>query len=171
MELPGESYFYTLAQVGITFAGFSALLIAVQQMRAVGLSGFHKWVARIYIQSGLATTANAMVPPLLFDMGLSESMTWRATSLFIVGGSIYRLSRLPGQWYAATNRPLETRVKVHVGMIIVLNSALVLNAVGWPLAPSGAMVMFVISWNLFAFFFQFAESIRFFFEDGEDVES
>src|SRR5882757_1441063 len=77
MELPESGYFYTLAQVGITFSGFSALLLAVQQMRGIGLSGFHKWVAKIYIVSGMVTATNAMLPPLLYGLGLSEDLTWR----------------------------------------------------------------------------------------------
>jgi hypothetical protein len=171
MELPGSDYLFTLAQVGITFSGFSALLIAVGQMRGIGLSDFHNWVARIFVLSGMATTANAMLAPLLFGMGLSESMTWRATSALIVAGSIYRLCRLPRQWRTATHRPMEMRMRAHIGLIVLLNAALVLNAAGWPFAPSGGVVMFAISWNLFAFFFQFTESFRFFFEAEKDIES
>src|ERR1700761_7320781 len=95
MELPESGYFYTLAQVGITFAGFSALLLAVQQMRGIGLSGFHKWVAKIYIVSGMVTATNAMLPPLLYGMGLPEDLTWRAASILIAAGSIVRTARFP----------------------------------------------------------------------------
>jgi hypothetical protein len=171
MDIPGSDYFYTLAQVGITFSGFSALLIAVQQMRGVSLSGFHKWVAKIFIQSGMVTTANAMLAPLLYGMGLSEDVTWRAASAIIVISSVIRIWRLPGQWRAATNRPMELRVIVHVWLILLLNVALVMNALGWPFAPSGGLVMFTISWNLFAFFFQFAGSLRFFFDEEDEIES
>ena len=171
MDVPGADYFYTLAQVGITFSGFSALLIAVQQIRGVSLSGFHKWVARIFIQSGMVTTANAMLAPLFFGMGASLDITWRLTSIVIVISSIIRIWRLPAQWRAATNRPLEVRVIVHVWLILLLNVALVVNAMGWPFAASGRIVMFSISWNLFAFFFQFAESVRFFFDEEDEIES
>jgi len=171
MDVPGADYFYTLAQVGITFSGFSALLIAVQQIRGVTLSGFHKWVARIFIQSGMVTTANAMLAPLFFGMGLSLDVTWRLTSIIIVISSIIRIWRLPGQWRTATNRPMELRVTIHVWLIVLLNVALVMNASGWPFEPSGGIVMFTISWNLFAFFFQFAESVRFFFDEEDEIES
>ena len=50
----------------------------------------------------------------------------------------------------------------------LINTALLLNAAGWPFVPSGGMVMLAISWNLFAFFAQFAESIRYFFEEEPD---
>jgi hypothetical protein len=43
-----------------------------------------------------------------------------------------------------------------------------MNAVGWPYSPSGGLVMLAISWNLFAFFAQFARSLDFFFEGAEE---
>jgi hypothetical protein len=42
-----------------------------------------------------------------------------------------------------------------------------MNVSGWPYPRSGGLVMFAISWNLFAFFAQFARSIDFFFEGAE----
>jgi hypothetical protein len=172
MDIPGADYFYALAQVGITFSGFSALLIAVQQIRGVSLSGFHKWVARIFVQSGMVTTANAMLAPLFFGMGLTEAMTWRVSSVIIAISSVIRIWRLPTQWRTATKRQMDMRVKIHIWLIMLLNVGLLLNAIGWPFAPSGGLVMFTISWNLFAFFFQFAESVRFFFdEEVEEMDS
>jgi len=44
MDLPGASYFYTLAQIGITFSGFAALLMGLRQMRGAAMSKFHLWV-------------------------------------------------------------------------------------------------------------------------------
>ena len=61
MDLPGAGYFYTLAQVGITFAGFAALLMAITQMRSFQMSKFHLWVTRAYVQSGLVTAMQAML--------------------------------------------------------------------------------------------------------------
>jgi len=53
MDLPGAGYFYTLAQVGITFAGFAAILMTLRQMRGASLSKFHLWVAQSYVTSGM----------------------------------------------------------------------------------------------------------------------
>ena len=61
MDLTGASYFYTLAQVGITFAGFAAILMTIRQMRGVSMSKFHLWVARSYVQSGMVTAMNALL--------------------------------------------------------------------------------------------------------------
>jgi hypothetical protein len=165
MDLPGASYFYTLAQVGITFAGFAAILMTLRQMRGASLSKFHLWVAQSYVQSGMVTAVNALLSPLLFGMGFSERMTWQIASILIAAQSIVLIVLAPGQWHAADGGPLQTRVKIHIGLGLLINAALLSNAAGWPFAPFGGAIMLAISWNLFAFFAQFAESIRFFFEE------
>jgi hypothetical protein len=168
MDLTGAGYFYTLAQVGITFAGFAAILMTISQMRGVGMSKFHLWVARSYVQSGLVTAMNALLSPLLFGLGLSERMTWQVASSIIAVQSIMLIVAAPSQWRAVTDRPLQTRVKVHIALGLLINAALLANATGWPFEPMGGLIMLAVSWNLFAFFAQFAESIRFFFEEGTD---
>src|SRR5882757_4158207 len=167
MDLPGAGYFYTLAQVGITFAGFAAILMTLRQMRGASLSKFHLWVAQSYVTSGMVTAMNALLSPLLFGMGFSERMTWQIASVLIAAQSIVLIVLAPSQWRAAEGGPLLTRVKVHMALGPLLNAALLANAAGWPFAPFGGPVMLAISWNLFAFFAQFAESIRFFFEEEE----
>ena len=167
MDLTGAGYFYTLAQVGITFAGFAAILMSVREMRGVGLSKFHLWVAKSYVQSGMITAMNALLSPLLFGLGFSERMTWQIASAFVAVESLVLLALAPSQWRAATERPLETRLKIQIGLGLLINSALLANAAGWPFEPRGGLVMLAISWNLFAFFVQFTESIRFFFEEEE----
>ena len=165
MDLPGAGYFYTLAQVGITFAGFAAILMTLRQMRGASLSKFHLWVAQSYVQAGMVTAVNALLSPLLFGMGFSERLTWQIASVLIAAQSIVLIVLAPSQWRAAEGGPLHTRVKVQIVLGILINVALLFNAAGWPYAPFGGPVMLAISWNLFAFFAQFAESIRFFFEE------
>jgi hypothetical protein len=168
MDLPGASYFYTLAQVGITFSGFAALLMGLRQMRGAAMSKFHLWVARSYVQSGLFTAMNAMLCPLLYGLGMAVDETWRTASIIIAAQSFTLILMAPKQWREATNHPLNLRVKVHIVLGLLINAALLLNAAGWPFSPTGGVVMLAVSWNLFAFFVQFAESIRFFFEEDDD---
>jgi hypothetical protein len=170
MDLPGAGYFFTLAQVGISFAGFAAILMSLREMRGSGMSKFHLWVARSYVQSGLVTAVNALLSPLLFGLGLSERLTWQVASAFIGLQSLVLIAMAPGQWRSVTSRPIDMRLKVQIGCGWIINSLLLANAVGWPFAPMGGLVMLAVSWNLFAFFAQFAESIRFFFEEEESGE-
>jgi hypothetical protein len=167
MDLPGASYFYTLAQVGITFAGFAAILMSLRQMRGASLSKFHLWVAQSYVQSGMVTAVNALLSPLLFGMGFSERITWQIVSVLIAVQSIVLIALAPSQWRAATKDPLQMRVKIQIALGLVINAALLANAAGWPFSPFGGPIMLAISWNLFAFFAQFAESIRFFFKEED----
>ncbi len=167
MDLPGASYFYTLAQIGITFSGFAALLMALRQMRGSDLSKFQLWVTRAYVQSGLVTAMNAMLSPLLYGLGLSLDMTWQVASVFVAVQSLVLIGMVPRQWREATLRPMDARVKAHIGLGLLINAVLLMNAFGWPFRPMGGVVMFAISWNLFAFFAQFARSIDFFFEEAE----
>jgi hypothetical protein len=78
---------------------------------------------------------------------------------------------LPKQWRAATNQAFMARVKAHVALIVFLNTGLLMNAAGWPFGPSGGFVMFAVSWSLFAFFFQFAESFRFVFDEDPELDT
>jgi hypothetical protein len=171
MDLSGAAYFYTLAQVGIGFSGFAAILMGLRQMRGASMSKFHLWVARSYIQSGLLTAINAMLSPLLYGLGLSEDTTWRVASLMIASQSIVLLAAAPRQWRATTKMPVPARLKIHIAAGVLINLFLLLNAAGFPFEPYGGPVMLAVSWNLFAFFLQFAESVSFFFESTEgDLE-
>src|SRR5215510_513107 len=88
MELPGASYFYTLAQIGITFSGFAALLMALRQMRGSEMSKFQLWVTRAYVQSGLGTAMNAMLSPLIYGLGFTLALTWQMASAFVAVQSL-----------------------------------------------------------------------------------
>jgi hypothetical protein len=169
MELPHEAYFYTLATVGITFAGFASILMALRQDRTSGMSRFHLWVAKSYIQSGLFTAMCALIGPLLFALGLSQDMTWRAASLLIGLPSLAMLTTAPRQWRAASQMPVSLRVWIQIAIGVIVNLLLLFNAAGWPRPPQGGLVMLAVSWNLFAFFIQFAESVNFFFEDEQSL--
>jgi hypothetical protein len=141
--------------------------VALRQMRGAEMSKFQLWVTRAYVQSGLVTAINAMLSPLLYGLGLTLDQTWQMASVFVAVQSLVLLLTAPRQWRAATDRPLDMRLKVHIGLGLLINTLLLLNAFGWPYEPSGGLVMFAISWNLFAFFAQFARSIDYFFQEAE----
>jgi hypothetical protein len=168
MELPHAVYFYALAQVGITFAGFATILMALRETRGRGMSKFHLWVAKSYIQSGLVTAVSAMLPPLLYGLGLSETQTWQAASLLVGLPALAMLFLAPGQWRATTVLPVRPRLWVQIVLGVLINGALLFNAAGWPGPPGGGLLMLAVSWNLFGFFAQFAESVNFFFDAGDE---
>ncbi|MBV9548205.1 MAG: hypothetical protein JO256_00855 [Alphaproteobacteria bacterium] len=168
MELPHETYFYALATVAITFAGFATILMALREGRGAGMSRFHLWVAKSYIQSGLVTAVSSMLPPLLFAFGIGEAATWRVSSIAIGLPALFMLMTAPRQWRAVTTMPIRMRLWVQISVGVVINGLLLLNAAGWPMPPAAGPVMLAVSWNLFGFFAQFAESVSFFFEDEDE---
>src|SRR5438309_6402821 len=135
MELAGAGYSCTLATLGITFAGFAALLVILRQSLGAPLSKFHLWVSQSYVKAGLVTSANAMLPPLLFGMGVSEEFIWRGVSAFVAVQSLYLLAIAPREWRNTTKRPLLPRVKVQIAAGVLVNLGLLLNAAGWPYRP------------------------------------
>jgi len=167
MDLPNAAYFFTLAQIGIAFAGFATILMALRETRGRPMSKFDLWVAKSYIQSGLVTAASAMLPPMLFAFGLGERLTWQCASLLVGLPALAMLLQAPGEWRARTDMPVRPRLWVQIGIGLIVNGALLFNAAGWPLPPHGSFLMLGISWNLFGFFAQFAESVNFFFEKEE----
>ena len=170
MELPQAFYFYALAQVGITFAGFATILMALRQMRGSVMSKFHLWVAKSYIQSGLVTAVSALLPPLLFGLGLSETRTWQVASIMIALPSLLMLFLAPRQWRATTDLPVRMRLRIQIAAGFAVNGVLLFNIAGWPAAPGAGLIMLAVSWNLFGFFAQFAESVNFFFETESEDE-
>ena len=109
---------------------------------------------------------NAMLSPLLFGLGLTPEQTWQAASVYVAVQSLVLIGMVPGQWREATTRPMDTRVRLHIGLGVLINLLLLMNAAGWPFRPSAGVVMFAVSWNLFVFFAQFARSIDFFFNEA-----
>jgi hypothetical protein len=170
MDLSHAAYFYTLAQLGIAFAGFATILMALRETRGGGMSKFHLWVAKSYIQSGLVTAVSAMLPPLLYALGLSETRTWQVASLMIGLPALGMLLLAPRQWRATTDMPIRPRLIVQIVLGLLINGALLFNAAGWPAAPGAGLIMLAVSWNLFGFFAQFAESVNFFFGPDEEKE-
>ena len=160
MDLPHEGYFYALATVGITFAGFATILMALREGRGSGMSRFHVWVAKSYIQSGLVTAFCSMLPPLLFAFGMNIDLTWRASSLLIGLPALGMLATAPREWRKVTDQPIRPRLWVQIVLGTLINSYLLLNAAGWPLAPAAGPVMLAVSWNLFSYFAQRSEERR-----------
>ena len=136
-DIPHAAYFYTMATVAVTFAGFASILMALRQGPA-SMSRFHLWVTRSYIQAGLVTAMCAMLPPLLFALGLSLDLTWRIASALIGFPALAMLAAAPGQWRAATDQPVRPRVWTQIGIGVAINAALLCNAAGWPSRPPPA---------------------------------
>ena len=69
MELPGAGGFYTLAQLAMAFAGFTAIVVVLRQSAGKPLSPLHVLFTSVYVELGLMATAFAMLAPTLAICG------------------------------------------------------------------------------------------------------
>jgi len=63
MEASG--YLYTIAAVGMSFAGLSVLTMILRQIRSGQSTRFDGFVTRTWVQLGFMTTSGSILPPLL----------------------------------------------------------------------------------------------------------
>src|SRR5579863_7152158 len=81
MELKGETYLYTLAGLMITFAGFSALLLAVRPAAGAKLSLLDRYLAKTVMTYIFVLTAGALLPALLALYDIQETLIWRGSGV------------------------------------------------------------------------------------------
>ena len=83
VELKGAILLYTMAGLMVTFAGFSALLLAVRQAAGGRLSQVDRYLAKTVLTQLFVLTAGALLPPIFALYDMSESVIWRTSaSLF-----------------------------------------------------------------------------------------
>jgi len=78
METSG--YLYTIAAVGMSFAGLSVLTMILRQILGGQMTKFDTFVARTWVQLGFMVTFGSIQPPLLALFDVSTPMVWRASS-------------------------------------------------------------------------------------------
>ena len=78
MDAPG--YLYTVATVGMTFAGLSVLTMILRQMLGGRMTKFDSFVTRTWVQLGFMTTLGSILPPLLMLFEAPAPIAWRISS-------------------------------------------------------------------------------------------
>jgi len=131
MEFEGGTFLYTLAGLMITFAGFSALLLAVRPAAGARLSLLDRYLAKTVMTYIFALTAGALLPALFALYGIQETWIWRAS------GVLFALTMLSLQ----VTYPRRRRKVVGDGpppaifaVFVVLGSAVTLAMLGYVLA-------------------------------------
>jgi hypothetical protein len=83
VELKGAVLLYTMAGLMVTFAGFSALLLAIRQAAGGRLSQVDRFLAKTVLIQLFVLTAGALLPPIIALYDVSENFVWRTSaSLF-----------------------------------------------------------------------------------------
>ena len=81
MEFKGATFLYTLAGLMITFAGFSALLLALRPAAGARLSLLDRFLAKTVMTHIFVLTAAALLPALFALYGIPEKWIWRSSGV------------------------------------------------------------------------------------------
>ena len=81
MEFKGASLLYTLAGVMVTFAGFSALLLALRPAAGAKLSLLDRYLAKTVMTYVFVLTGGALLPALFALYDLPEKWLWRGSAV------------------------------------------------------------------------------------------
>ena len=78
--MDASAYLYTIATVGMTFAGLSVLTMILRQMLGGRMTKFDSFVTRTWVQLGFMTTFGSILPPLLMLFAAPAPIAWRISS-------------------------------------------------------------------------------------------
>jgi len=81
MELKGEALLFALAALMITFAGYSALLLALRPAAGARLSLLDRYLAKTVMTYIFVLTAGALLPALLALYDIQETWVWRSSGV------------------------------------------------------------------------------------------
>jgi len=160
---PAESdYLSHLANLSLSFVGFSAVVVTLRGALGGKLSDRHLRLVRLYIEGGLLITLLALVPALLNLLHVPDAVTWplssaAAASIFSILLVIqFRRRRAiePGRF------PLWVVIVYAVSTIAV--AGLWFNVAGLPYSPNAGPYAMVLTWALCIFGFIFVRTIELF---------
>ena len=78
--MDASGYLYTIATVGMTFAGLSVLTMILLQMLGGRITKWDSWVTRTWVELGFMTTFGSILPPLLMLFGVQAPVALRISS-------------------------------------------------------------------------------------------
>ena len=160
---PAESdYLSHLANLSLSFVGFSAVVVTLRGALGGKLSDRHLRLVRLYIEGGLLITLLALVPALLNLLHVPDAVTWplssaAAASIFSILLVIqFRRRRAiePGRF------PLWVVIVYAVSTIAV--AGLWFNVAGFPFPPNAGPYAIVLTWALCIFGFIFVRTFELF---------
>jgi len=130
MEASG--YLYTIAAVGMSFAGLSVLTMILRQILGGQMTKFDSFVARTWIQLGFMITFGSILPPLLALFEVSALMVWHISSgLMAIILGCWALT-FPRRRLATNPTRLPTQVLIFLAAMGLIVLALAANAITVP---------------------------------------
>lgn len=130
MEASG--YLYTIAALGMSFAGLSVLTMILRQMLGGHMTKFDSFVARTWVELGFMITFGSILPPLLGLLEVSTLVVWRISSglmAFILG---WWALTFPRRRLATNPTRLPIPVIIFSAAMDLIALALAANAIAVP---------------------------------------
>jgi hypothetical protein len=127
-----SGYLYTIATIGMTFAGLSVLTMIFRQLLGGQMTKWDSFVSRTWIELGFMTTFGSILPPLLILFETPAQIAWRISSgimAVILGG--WALT-FPRRRLAANPTRLPLQVVIFSLAMDIAALALAANAIVVP---------------------------------------
>jgi hypothetical protein len=155
MEFKGATFLYTLAGLMITFAGFSALLLALRPAAGARLSLLDRFLAKTVMTHIFVLTAAALLPALFALYDIQEKWIWQGSAVLFALPMLYLQVTYPRRRREVTgDRPPPAIFAVFV----VLGSAVTLAMLGYVLVGlqySGPAYITALTIDFFTVIFGF----------------
>ncbi len=168
MDPLGITYLVAVATISITFVGFSSVVVVFRQTQGNRLDSLHIFLVRFFIEMGLIVTVFALLPVLLGVLGIPEAWIWRLASV------AYAVVHIAYIWVLFLRRKRYTaggfslrRNFAFILISIVVDAALILNAVGWPFGSTIGPYALALAWGFIVAGIFFAQTISTFVEENQ----
>ncbi len=130
MEMAESGYLYTVAILGMTFIGFSAIVMLLRQTVGLKLRPFDALFAHVYMEFGLIISVGALLPPLVRFWEAGPLMVWQVSSALVGIPLLLFGLTYPSRRRTASGEPTPRYVQVNVSIVISISIVLLTNATG-----------------------------------------
>jgi hypothetical protein len=148
MELLEASYLDTVAILGTTFIGFSAIVMLLRQTLGRKLRPFDVLFAHVYMEFGLLISAGALLPPLLAFWHLAPTTVWRLSGALIGVPLLAMAVTYPARRRRATGDPTPFYVRLNVSLLAVFGIVLLTASAGMLRDQTAAALVSVLTASL-----------------------
>jgi hypothetical protein len=165
MDALEVTYLVAIATISITFVGFSSVVVVFRQTQGNRLDTLHIFLVRFFIEMGLIVTGFSLFPLLLAVIGLPVTAVWRwASAAYAIVHLVYiRILFIRRRQYTSGSFSLR-RNFLPILISVVIDAALILNAIGWPLGSTIGPYALAITWGFVVAGIFFAQTITSFVE-------
>jgi hypothetical protein len=124
-----SGYLYTIATVGMSFAGLSVLTMILRQMLGGQLTRFDSFVSRTWVQLGFMTAFGSILPSLVILFGEPAQIAWRISSGIMAVLLGEWTVTFPSRRHAAKATRLPLQVVIFLVAMVVAALAFAANAI------------------------------------------